>query len=446
MSFPIRRPFAVPYGQQDVLVPQLLKWIEMAAGDEVAGLRREVGGPRRPLRGASLEACERMEALVKGLDLRGMFPKQEAVIDTTVGRHSFAYAGYRNGGETDHWWIGGDLDHAFGSASEVITLLVGAGSLRGRRRPAVWTANARAGLPLNLLASERDLEAMDGPITAIDLGSNGHLLGTMESLWLLAGSVAKLVRALPEDGPRVRVLLRVPTEEHWLPLVPALQQNLVSRELCADWFDRTTLDRGDLARMFTEILGEQLGEYTNRVTVAASGALHHIGSRLTGAVDRGEKLTAPDLHDALREEDGFWQFVLSPQHQEAVGRGLFAEGRLALKKPFRLDGLAGLVGAADVVDLLKFGSEGPAIVVDDARAAWRMLDLAQRFARHLPGGARMAGIGPLSKILGGSGGSYGPFGLYRGAPNRVTVLDPVDPTRAERVRVIDLFNELYSVR
>ncbi|MGI5204024.1 hypothetical protein ACQEU6_20900 [Spirillospora sp. CA-108201] len=446
MSYPIRRLLAESQGQRMPELPQVLRPVEMPAGKNLAGLRREVGGPRRPLRGASQEACLRLQAVVDGLDLHGMFAKQEAVIDTATGPDGLAYAGYRNGEETDHWWIGGDLDHAFGGpAPEVITLLVGAGNLRGRRRPVARTEKAE--FPLDLLASERFLSRMNEPVSSISFGARGHRLGTQESIWLLAGSVAKLVRALPGDGPKVRVLFRVPAEEHWLPLLPALQENLVSPEQCAIWFERTGRDRTLLLRQFTRILDRMLGEDGDRVTVLACDALHYVGNRLEAAVARGEKPMVSDLHDELRERDGLWKFVLYSHVQERVSRELAAEWRFALEDLPRLDGLAGLVNATDVVKLLRYGSDGPVIVVDDAGAARRMLGLAERFAQHHPGGtARMAGIGPLGKILGGSSGPCGPFGLFRGDASHLVVLDPDDPSGGKRVPSGDLFEELYFVR
>lgn len=446
MSHPIMRNLALSEGLRVPEHPLVLKPTEMSAGESVAGLRREVGGPRRPLRGASREACLRLEALVDRLNLQGMFAKQEAVIDTTAGLDGLAYAGYRNGEETDHWWIGGDLDHAFrGPAPEVITLLVGAGNLRGRRRPVVGTEKGE--FPLERLASEWFLRQMNGPVSSIGFGAEGHHLGTQESIWLLAGSVAKLVRALPDDGPKVRVLFRVPTEEHWLPLLPALQENLVSPEQCAIWFWRTRRDRNLLGREFTRILDEMLGEYQGRVTVLACDALQHVGNQLKGAIARGEKPMVSDLHSELRETDELWKFVLYSHVQERVRRELAAEWRFAPENPPRLDGLAGLVNAADVVELLRYGSDGPAIVVDEAGAARRMLGLAERFAQHHPGGtARMAGIGPLGKILSGLPGPCGPFGLFRGDASHLVVLDPDDPSRGKRVPSGDLFEELYFVR
>jgi hypothetical protein len=446
MSFPIRRLLAESRGQRVPEVPQVLKPVELSAGESLAGLRREVGGPRRPLRGASREACRRLEAVVDGLDLHGMFAKQEAVVDTTAGPHGLAYAGYRNGEETDHWWIGGDLEHAFGGAApKVITLLVGAGNLRGRRRPVARTEKRE--FPLELLTSERFLRSMNEPITSIGFGSNGHQLGTRESFWLLAGSVAKLVRALPGDGPKVRVVFRVPAEEYWLPLLPALQEEIASPELCGRWFAKTRRDRDLFVQGFTGILDKMLGEYRNRVTVLACDALDHLGNRLVGAVAQGKQPMVSDLHGELRETDELWKFVLSPHHQEAVRRELVAERRFAPEDPPRLDGLTGLVNATDVVELLKYGSGGPAIVVDEANAARRMLGLAERFAqRHPDGAARMAGIGPLGKILGGSWGPGGPFAQFRGDSGHLVVLDPVDSSRGRRVPTGDLFSELYFVR
>ncbi|SNR51184.1 hypothetical protein [Actinomadura mexicana] len=446
MSFPIRRLLAESQGQRVPEVPQVLRPVEMSAGESLAGLRREVGGPRRPLRGASGEACRRLEAVVNGLDLRGMFAKQEALIETTAGPDGLAYAGYRNGEETDHWWVGGDLDHAFrGAAPGVITLLVGAGNLRGRRRPVAQTAESP--VALELLASERFLMSMNEPISSVGFGPQGHLLGMRESLWLLAGSVAKLVRALPVNGPAVRILFRFPAEEHWLPLLPALHENLASPELCTNWFARTRRNRGLFEKAFTAILDEMLGEDRHRVQVVAHDALHHVGNRLEAAVARGEKPMVSDLHSELRETDELWKFVLYSHVQEAVRRELVAERRFALEEPLRLDGLAGLVNAADVVDLLKYGSDGLAIVVDEANAARRLLGVAERIARRHPdGAARMAAIGPLSKVLGGAPGPHGPFAPFQGDIAHMVVLDPDEPSRGELVPTGDLFRQLYSVR
>ncbi|MEV0662598.1 hypothetical protein ACIBI3_22895 [Actinomadura luteofluorescens] len=447
MSFPIWCCLADPLGQKVPEVPQILRRVEMAAGECHAGLRREVGGPRRPLRGASLEAVRRLETVVDGLDLRGVFPLPEAIVRTTAtGPDRFACAGYRNGDDdVNHWGIGGDLDRAFRTAPEVITLLVGAGTLRDRRRPVAWASDST--VPLESLASGRFLAKLNQRIGSISFGPKGARLGTWESLWLLAGSVAKLVRALP-DGPAVRLLLRVPTEEHWLPLLPALHQGYASPELRTVWFERTKRDRDLLKDRFTRYLEEMLGEHRHRVQVVAYDALHDIGSRLEAAVARGRKPTAIGLLAELRETDDFWKFVLHPRIWEAVRSELDAERRFALEDLPLLDGLTGLVHAADVVDLLKYGSDGLAVVVDEANAARRMIGLAERFARRHPdGAARMVAIGPLGKILGGTPGPYGPFALFRGDADHVVVVpDPEDPTAGKQVPTGDLLRELYFVR
>ncbi|MGI5416800.1 hypothetical protein [Actinomadura luteofluorescens] len=447
MSFPIRRYLAEPLCQQVPEFPQVLRQVSMAAGASPrAGLRREVGGPRRPLRGASMEACLRLETMVNGLDLRGVFPQQEAMVSiTAIGSDGPAYAGYRNGDEVDHWRIEGDLDHAFGTAPEVITLLVGAGRMRDRRRPFAWTSETR--VPLESLAYARILAHLEQRIDSVGFGPKGSRLGTRESLWLLAGSVAKLIQALP-DGPRVRLLLRVPTEEHWLPLLPALHRDYASPELCTNWFARTRRDRRLFKEWFSKLLEEMLGEHLHRVEVVAYDALHDIGSLLEAAVSRGEKPTAAGLLAELRGTDELWKFVLRPRIWEGVRNELDTAQRFAPVDPSRLEGLAGLVHAADVVDLLKYGSDGPAIVVDDADAAQRMIGLAERFARRHPDGrSRMAAVGPLGKILGGAPGPYGPFAQFQGDAQRMMVVpESGDSTYGEWVPTGDLLRELYFLR
>lgn len=445
MSFPIRRYLADPSGQQVPEVPQILRRVSIAAG-ESHGLGREVGGPRRPLLGASLEACLRFQTFVNGLGLEGIFGKQEAVVRTTAaGPDRLAYAGHGSGENMEHWWIGGDLDRAFRTSPKVITLLVGAEILRGRRRPVARTSKST--IPLEKLTSERFLGSLNEPIESIGFRSEDNLLGVRESLWLLAGSVAKLIRALPDDGPVVRLLFRFPAEEHWLTLLPALYQGPVSPELCTTLFERTRRDRGLFEAWFTNNLEKILGDHRHRVQVVTYDALHDVGSRLEAAVDRGEKPTVASLLVGLREMDELWKFVLHPRNQKAIRSELDAERRFALEELPRLDGFAGLVNAADVVDLLKYGSDGLAIVVDEASAARRMLGLAERFARRHPdGAARMAAIGPLGKILGGTPGPHGPFAAFRGEHSHMVVLDPDEPSEGEWVPTGDLFRELYFVR
>ncbi|MEV4007323.1 hypothetical protein [Actinomadura sp. NPDC049753] len=424
MSEPIMRYVADSWCQEVPEVPQVLKPVALAAGGEHAGLRREVGGPSLPLQGASREACRRLEILVDGLGLGGVFPQPEAVVHTApTGLERLAFAGYRNGEDVDHWWIGGDLDHAFKSTPGVITLLVGAGSLRGRRRPVARTSKST--VPLESLASGRFLATTNEPVESIEFEPGATLLGTRESLWLFAGSVAKLVRALPDHGPAVRIMFRFPAEEHWLPLLPALHHNLVSPELCATWIAETREDRRNWQKRFVGILEEMLGEYLHRVQVLLYDALHDVGSRLEAAVVRGEKPSALGLYGELSQSDELWEFVLH-----------------------WMDDPTGLVRAADVVNLLTCGRDGLAVVVDEPSAARSMIGMAEDFARlHRPDdAARMAAIGPLGKILGGTPGPDGPFARFRGDPGGVIVLKAEDSAKGARVPTGDLLQELYFVR
>ncbi|GAA4375373.1 hypothetical protein AB0C69_24060 [Actinomadura sp. NPDC048032] len=441
MSFPLRRYIVeAPEGPE-----QVLRKFAMEAGETHAGLRREVGGPGRPLTGASSEACRRFETLIDGLGLLGVFPQPEAVVRTATGPDHLAHAGYRSGGDdVKHWWIGGDLDHALKTAPKVITLLVGAGSLRGRRRPVARMSTS--GVPLESLASGWFLALMDDRVDSIVFEPGGTLLGTWEALWLFAGSVAKLVHTLP-DGIEVRVLFRVPAEEDWLPLLPALVQDRVLPELCESWFRRTRRNRHLLQERFTRILGEMLGEHQGRVRVAAYDALHDIGHRLQSAVARGERPSELGLRGELSKTEGLWKFVLDPDIQQAVWSGLDAERRFAPEDLPDLNGHTGLVNAADVVNLLTYGRDGLAIVVDEASAARSTIGLADRFARlHPDGAARMMAIGPLGEILGETPEPCGPFSLFRGKAGHMVVRDPGGPSKGERVPTGDLFEELYFVR
>lgn len=423
MSKPIKGYVAERWCQDVPEILQGLRPFAMKAGDEHAGMRREVGGPGLPLRGASLEACSRLEILADGLGLEGFFPQPEAIVCTTAsGSERVAYAGHLNGGDVDHWCVGGDLDHALETAPEVITLLVGAGSLRGRRRPVARTANST--IPLESLASGMFLATMNNPVKSICFEPGGALLGTQDALWLLARSVAKLVRCLPGDGPEVRIVFRVPAEEYWLPLLPALHQNLVSPELCTPWFKETKDDRRLLRRWFTDILKEMLGEHLARVRMVPFDALYDVGNLLAADVAQGKKPSALGLSGALSQTDPLWEFVLR-----------------------HLDDPAQLVRAADVVNLLTYGRDGLAIVVDEANAACRMIGLAERFARLQPdAAARMVAIGPLGKILGGTPGPSGPFVRFRGNTSRMVVLDPEDSSKGDCLPTDRLFRELYFVR
>ncbi|MEV3922906.1 hypothetical protein [Actinomadura coerulea] len=423
MSKPIMGYLADPWGQEVPEILQGLRPLAMKADDEHAGMRREVGGPSLPLRGAALEACSRLEIFADRLGLEGFFLQPEAILRTTAsGPERVAYAGHLDGGDVDHWCVGGDLDHALETAPEVITLLVGAGSLRGRRRPVARTADST--IPLESLASGRFLATMDNPVESIRFEPGGALLGTLDAGWLLARSVAKLVRCLPGDGPAVRIVFRVPAEEYWLPLLPALHQNFVSPELCTPWFEETKRDRRILRNWFTDILKEMLGEHLHRVQMVPFDALHDVGNRLEADVVRGEKPSALGLSGALSRTDALWEFVLR-----------------------HLDDPARLVRAADVVNLLTYGRDGLAIVVDEANTACRMIGLAERFARLQPdAAARMVAIGPLGKILGGTPGPGGPFVRFRGNTSRMVVLDPEDPSKGDCLPTDRLFRELYFVR
>ncbi|WP_433467323.1 hypothetical protein [Spirillospora sp. CA-128828] len=442
MSFPLRRYFAQPWGQEVPDIPQVLSQVTMAAGETHAGLHREVGGPRRPLRGSSLDARRRFESLVEGLSLHGMVPRNEVVVDSTAGGpDGLVFAGSSNGADVDHWWVGGDLKHAFRTAP-FITLLVGAGSLRGRRRAVARTPEST--VPLGRLTSGHVLKRMDERIESIGFGSKGHTLGTRESFSLLAGAVAQLVRALPTDGPAVRLRFRVPTVEHWLPLLPALHEDRVLPDVCTTWFERTRRDRFLFETGFTGLLAEMLGNDWHRVQVVSDDALHVVGKHLEAAVLRGERPVVADLLVSLRKTGGLWGSVLHPRTRAAIRRELEAEWRLGSEDPSDLEGLNGLVNMADVVNLMTYGREGLAIVVDEAGAARRMIGLAERFARRHPDEVPpMIAIGKQGKILGGTPGPYGPFARFRGNPRNMIVLDSGDPSQGKLVPSGDVFRELY---
>ncbi|WP_433477238.1 hypothetical protein ACQPZP_09395 [Spirillospora sp. CA-142024] len=447
MSPAYRGYIAEPWGQPAPRVLQRLTPFTLAAGESLVGRHREVGEPGRALSVTSQEACRRFGTMVDALRLRGITGKDETLVDTTAGGpDGLASAGFADGGDVDHWWIGGDLDHAFETAPDVITLLVGAGGLRSRRRAVARTPESA--VPLEWPASESDLSELDGDITSIGFGPRGHILGVEDLLWCLKSAVTRLVRALPADGPTVRLRFRVPVEERWLPLLTALRLGRVQPEVCTTWFERTRRDRRLLTSWFTGQLAGMLGEHRHRVQVVFHDALREVGEELEAAVIRGEKPGPADLIVKMRaKDDEVWKLALHPRVQAAVSDELHTEGLFAPGQPPELGGLKGLVDAADVVDMMRFGLDGLAIVIDEPSAAWRMVTMTERFARHYVGEAtRSMAIGAPTRVWGRIPDPSGPFARFRGDPGHMVVLNPDDPSVGKRVRSNVLFNELYSVR
>ncbi|MGI8330925.1 hypothetical protein ACRYCC_13245 [Actinomadura scrupuli] len=334
----------------------------------------------------------KVDALISALGLEDASVTGDLIREITSGI-DLAYAGITCGAGRDHWAIEGDVRWALGS-DPGFTVVSGA-SLSTKIDMLAHTSTRS--FPLAELASEQMLAQLaerGERVISVTYAEQGLSLDELETVQRLASTIAKLILGRPEwVRGNTRIRLDIPCEQHWLAVLDAAQQGLISSEVCLAWFDRVKAHSLLLEQHFTTLLERMLGSHFHQVL--SYHELHLAGRYLYGAFRQGSVPQLENVLLALSRGSRLWRWALHSGVQRDVGPEFGGS----------IDTVSRLIDMAGMVTLMSTAADGAVIAVDAPEPTARTMAFVKAYGLHINARDpellfRVVAVYPLPKIFG----------------------------------------------